>query len=80
HGEMVAVRFDAGIDEVERAIDAKMASADFRPMRAGASRVDIVWRDDRARFYRSAEAELLVTLHRQARGTAAVIYRMESRS
>ncbi|MGD9946728.1 MAG: hypothetical protein AB7F71_20310, partial [Burkholderiaceae bacterium] len=42
HGEMVAVRFDAGIDEVERAIDAKMASADFRPMRAGASRVDIV--------------------------------------
>ncbi len=79
-GEMLAVRFDASIDEIERALDAKMAAAGFRPMRSGSSRVDIVWRDDRARFYRDASAELLVTLHRQPRGTAAVFYRMESRS
>lgn len=79
-GEMLAVRFEASIDEIERALDAKMTAAGFRPMRTGSSRVDIVWRDDRARFYRNASAELLVTLHRQPRGTAAVVYRMESRS
>lgn len=62
------------IDEAERRIDRHLRRAGFTEMRRPQASRGIAWRNDRARFYRNAGAELLVTLHAQPQGTAVVLY------
>lgn len=72
----LVARFARSLDDAERHLDRHLLRAGFEPMRADPGR-DLRWRDDRARFYRSVTAELLVTLHRQAQETSAVLHHVE---
>jgi len=69
-------RLPHGIDESERRIDHHLHRVGFVAMRqpAAAARGVLATRNDRARFYRAAGAELLVTLHAQPDGTGVVVY------
>lgn len=62
------------IDESERRVDRHLQRAGFVPMRQPDARRGLAWREDRARFYRAAGAEVLVTLHAQPQGTGVVVY------
>lgn len=72
----LVARFARSLDDAERHLDRHLLRGGFEPMRTDARR-DLRWRDDRARFYRSASAELLVTLHRQEHDTSAVLHHVE---
>jgi hypothetical protein len=67
-------RLPYGIDESERRVDRHLRRAGFVAMHQPAARSALASRDDRARFYRAAGAELLVTLHAQPQGTGVVVY------
>lgn len=74
----LVAHFTYSLDEAERRLDDHLRHAGFEPMRAGTTSTDLRWRNDRARFYRSAGAELLVTVHRQPQGSSAVLYHVET--
>ena len=67
-------RLPHAIDEAELRIDRQLRRAGFSATRQPDRRRDLAWRDDRARFYHAAGAEVLVTLHAQPHGTAVVLY------
>ncbi|GMV00902.1 MAG: hypothetical protein AMXMBFR52_05580 [Burkholderiales bacterium] len=62
------------IDETEWRIELHLRGAGFTPMRAPGAARNLKWRNDRARFFQTRGAELLVTLHAQPQGTAVVLY------
>ena len=66
-----------GIDEAERRLEAHLRRAGFSAMPMPAVRSALTWRNDRARFYRRAGAEVMVTLHARERDTALVLYHVE---
>lgn len=66
------------IDEAELRIDRHLRRRGFVDLRGAGQRRDLRWRSDRARFYHSAGAELLVTLHAQPQGTAVVLYHVRT--
>ncbi len=68
---------ERSLDDAESHLDRHLRRIGFEPLRAPDRAKDLRWRDDRARFYRSARAELLVTLHRQRHATQAVLYHVE---
>ncbi|MCL4183619.1 MAG: hypothetical protein KJ011_09245 [Burkholderiaceae bacterium] len=72
--DTLIARLPHGIDESERRVDRHLHRAGFVAMRQPAVRRTFAWRSDRARFYRAAGAELLVTLHAQPQGTGVVVY------
>lgn len=70
--------FERSLDDTERHVERHLRLAGYEPMRSNAASRDLRWHDDRARFYRSADAELLVTLHRQPQGASAVLHHVET--
>lgn len=66
-----------GIDEAERRLEAHLRRAGFSAIPMPAARSALAWRNDRARFYRRAGAEVMVTLHARERDTALVLYHVE---
>ncbi len=76
-GTTVVAHFSRSLDDAESHLDRHLGSLGFEPMQAGGRTTDLHWRDDRARFYRRAGAELLVTLHRQPQGASAVLHHVE---
>ena len=73
-GAALIGRLPHAIDEAELRIDRQLRRAGFAATRQPDRRRDLAWRDDRARFYHAAGAEVLVTLHAQPHGTAVVLY------
>lgn len=73
----LVAHFTRSLDEAERHLERHLLHAGFEPMRTTSEPRDLRWHDDRARFYRSASAELLVTLHRQPQGASAVLHHVE---
>lgn len=67
-------RLPHALDEAEMRIDRHLRRAGFSAARQPAGRRELAWRNDRARFYQAAGAEVLVTLHAQPQGTAVVLY------
>ncbi len=67
------------IDEAERRIERQLARAGFAAALQQRRETGLAWRNDRARFFRSAGAEVLVTLHSQPDGTGVVIYHVATR-
>lgn len=76
-GTTLVAHFGRSLDDAEWHLDRHLASLGFEPMHAGGRATKLHWRDDRARFYRRAGAELLVTLHRQPQGASAVLHHVE---
>ncbi len=74
----IVAHFARSLDDTERHLERHLLRAGYEPMRANGTPRDLRWNDDRARFYRSANAELLVTLHRQPQGASAVLHHVES--
>jgi len=74
----LVAHFTRSLDDTERHLERHLLHAGYEPMRANGSPRDLRWNDDRARFYRSANAELLVTLHRQPQGASAVLHHVET--
>ncbi len=66
-----------GIDEAERRVDAQLRRAGFARLPMPPARHQSAWRNDRARFYRGAGAEVMVTLHARESDTALVLYHVE---
>jgi len=73
----IVAHFSRSLDDAESHLERHLLRAGFEPMRAQGQRRDLRWSNDRARFYRSAAADLLVTLHRRPQGASAVLYYME---
>ncbi len=74
----LVAHFARSLDDTERHLERHLQRAGYEPMRASGPSRDLRWHDDRARFYRSATAELLVTLHRQPQGASAVLHHVET--
>jgi len=74
----IVAHFPRSLDDAESHLERHLLRAGFEPMRANGQARDLRWSDDRARFYRSARAELLVTLHRLPQGASAVLHYMET--
>ncbi len=71
-------RLPHAIDEAERRVVVHLRRLGFvADPGTGASRA-LSWRDDRARFFRAAGTELLVTLHAQPAGTGVVLYHVRT--
>ncbi len=76
-GSTLVAHFARSLDDAEAHLHRHLARIGFEPMQADGQPKDLRWRDDRARFYRGAGAELLVTLHRQPQGASAVLHHVE---
>ncbi|HEY0877287.1 MAG TPA: hypothetical protein VGE10_02450 [Zeimonas sp.] len=74
----LVAHFAHSLDDTERLLERHLRRAGFEPMRRNGPPRDLRWHDDRARFYRSASAELLVTLHRQPQGASAVLHHVQT--
>ncbi|MCD6680882.1 MAG: hypothetical protein LT102_09555 [Burkholderiaceae bacterium] len=74
----IVAHFARSLDDAERHLERHLLRAGFQPMQASGMLGDLRWNDDRARFYRSTNAELLVTLHRQPQGASAVLHHVET--
>lgn len=72
--ETLIARFAHTLEESEIRIERHLRRAGFVPMPAPQHPSALSWRDDRARFFRGPTSQLLVTLHRQDRGTSVVLY------
>lgn len=72
--ETLIARFAHSLEESEIRIERHLRRAGFVRMPAPQRPSALSWPDDRARFFRGPTAQLLLTLHRQARGTAVVLY------
>lgn len=75
--DTLIARLPHGIDEAERRLDAHLRRAGYAAIPMPGSRGTLAWRNDRARFYRRAGAELMVTLHAREGDTALVLYHVE---
>ncbi len=73
----LVAHFAGSLDDAERRLERHLLRAGYEPMRGKERAHELRWRDDRARFYRGAHAELLVTLHRQPQGASAVLHYAE---
>ncbi len=73
----LVAHFARSLDDAERHLERHLLRAGYEPMRGSERPRDLRWHDDRARFYRGAHAELLVTLHRQSQGASAVLHYVE---
>ncbi|MDT3680062.1 MAG: hypothetical protein ROZ64_14645 [Burkholderiaceae bacterium] len=74
----IVAHFARSLDDTERHLERHLLLVGYEPMRANDKPRDLRWNDDRARFYRSVNAELLVTLHRQPQGASAVLHHVET--
>jgi hypothetical protein len=74
----LVAHFTRSLDDAEQHLERHLLRAGYEPMRTRGSPRDLRWNDDRARFYRGANAELLVTLHRQPQGASAVLHHVET--
>lgn len=71
-------RLAHSIDEAELRIERHLGRKGFVPVSAPGTPRDLAWRNDRARFFRAAGVEVLVTLHAQPQGTGVVVYHVHA--
>jgi hypothetical protein len=71
-------RLAHSIDEAELRIERHLGRKGFVAVSTPGAPRDLAWRNDRARFFRAAGVELLVTLHAQPQGTGVVLYHVRA--